>query len=87
MPTDTLAPVDALNRTPISNWMKAKIDGELAGIADDKRCARLIISHEGNVTMWHVAARLDDGWKVAAGGGWEWTEKRPSGFVAIERAW
>jgi len=86
MPTDTLAPVDALNRTPISNWMKAKIESELNGIADDKRGALIIMADDHGTTA-HLAARLSDGWKVAGEIGWEWSEKRPSGFVAIERAW
>ena len=77
---------DALGRAPLSNWMKAKIDAELSAIPGDKRGAVIVVADETGATA-HLAARFGDHWKVAAGGGWKWDERRPTGSVSVELAW
>jgi hypothetical protein len=78
-------PFDDLHRPSISEAMRAKVRDEFAAIPEYKRGAVLVIADETGV-RGHVAARLDSGWKVAAGGGFNYGERRPSGYLAIEFA-
>lgn len=83
---DSVPPTDDLGRQPISNWMRAKIDQELSGLPKDKRGAVIVVANEQGATA-HLAARIGDHWKVAAGGGFRWDERRPTGEVSVEFAW
>ena len=78
--------VDPLGRTPISDGMKAQIAAELAGIPEGKRGAVVFVGTEDGAQA-HLAARIGDRWKIAAGAGWRVNEKRPSGHVSVEYAW
>jgi hypothetical protein len=76
--------LDALGRPAISEWMKARIDRELATVPPEKRWAIVVIG-DGEGARAHVAARFDDGrLKVAGGMGWNWGERRPRGEVVVE---
>jgi hypothetical protein len=78
--------LDARGRPEISNWMKAKIERELAAIPDGKRGALVVIGDEQGARA-HLAARIGDRWKVAAGAGVDWMNRKPRGEIAVEYAW
>jgi hypothetical protein len=78
-------PSDALSRTPISDAVRDQIRVAFDGLPEHKRGAVLVIADETEV-RGHLAGRFDSGWKVAAGGGFNYGEKRPSGYVAVEFA-
>lgn len=83
---DAQGPSDAeLGRTPISDAIRDQIRVAFEGIPDKKRGAVLVIADDYGV-RGHLAARLGESWKVAAGGGFDYGEKRPSGYCAIEFA-
>lgn len=77
---------DPFDRPPIAPSIKAAIDQAFQGLDASDRGALLIIADEQG-TRAHLAAKLNDHWRVAAGAGWQWAEKKPSGFVAIEASW
>ncbi len=76
---------DELGRTPISDAMKSRIAATFADLPDGRRAAILVVTHEDGVTRGQVAAKINGGWKVAAGGGWQWQEQKPYGYIAL--AW
>ena len=76
--------VDDLGRPSIAPSIKAQIDQAFDGL--EGRGAVLIIADETG-TRAHLAAKLNDHWKVAAGAGWTWADKKPSGFVTIAATW
>lgn len=76
---------DLFDRTPISDGMKSRIAATFAELPEGARAAMLVITHEDGVTRAQVAAKIGGGWKVAAGGGYEWHEKKPYGYIAV--AW
>jgi hypothetical protein len=80
-----LRPVDHLGRPLISDSLKAQIEQAFTPIPEDKRAALLVLVDEQGARM-HFAAKIGDHWKVAAGGGWDWTGK-PQGAVAIQAVW
>lgn len=80
-------PVDALGRPTISAQMKARINAEFAIVPEGKRSALLVIVDDTGVARAHLAARLGDSWKVAAGGGFAIREKKPVGFIGIMGSW
>jgi hypothetical protein len=79
--------LDTLGRPAISEWMKAKIDRELASLPPDKRGAVVVIG-DGLGARAHVAARMADGkMRVAASAGFDWKERRARGEISVEVAW
>ncbi len=76
---------DDLSRTPINDAIRDQIRVAFDGIPDHKRGAVLVLADERGV-RGHLAARFGDGWKVAAGAGFLYGEKRPAGYVAVEFA-
>lgn len=89
LPVDSIT--DALNRPVISDSIKSKIEMAFQQIPPGKKGALLVIS-DGNGTRGMLAGKLVDSkrwgeWKVAAGGGYEFSEKKPYGYVAIAGAW
>jgi hypothetical protein len=76
---------DALGRRPIADAIKAQIDAAFQSVPEGKRGALLVLATEDGVTA-HVAAKLGDHWKVAAGCGTTWQGK-VNGSVAIMGAW
>lgn len=83
---DSVAILDPLGRTPIAAGMKAQIEAEFAALPQNKRGAILVIANERGATA-HLAAKFGDHWKVAAGAGFAWHERRPSGWASVEFAW
>lgn len=84
------AAVDHLQRPIVAEGMKRQIDDALKVVPKHKRAAVLLIhDFDTRQTRAHFAARLDaDGdLKVAAGGGWDWTGKKPTGWVGIGGSW
>ena len=78
---------DAIGREALAEPIRTAIASAFASVPDGKRGALLVRADlEGSVTV-HLAARLADGWRVAGGLGFKTGEKRPSGYVAIERTW
>jgi hypothetical protein len=66
--------------------MKAQIDAAFGIVPEGKRGALLIIADEQGARA-HVAAKINDRWKVAAGLGVPWQGAKPSGWVAVQGAW
>jgi hypothetical protein len=85
--------LDLLGRTPLSAGMKRQIDLALQEIPEGKRAVLLVVAtaetDQPAEMRGHVAARLDDGWKVAAGGGFKLTPEKPLayGWFGIEKSW
>lgn len=75
--------VDDLGRPLISDALKKQIDDAFKGV--DGRGAILVIANEKGARA-HFAAKYGKHWKVAAGGGWDWTGKA-EGAIAIQRVW
>lgn len=82
---------DAFGRPEISPSLRAKIDEAFKAVPDHRRGALLVVAEadqSGGVEVRaHLAARLGDHFKVAAGAGWQWDARRPAGYVGIEAAW
>ncbi len=79
-------PVDALGRPEVGTAIKDAISASFAVIPNGKRGALLVIATDDS-TRLHLAANINGTWKVAGGIGFRYTERRPSGFVAIEGSW
>lgn len=75
-----------MSDTPLADALRQQIGDALNAIPDGKRGALLIVADEHG-TKAHLAARLGEHWTVAGGGGWEWSSKKPSGFVGVEASW
>ena len=75
---------DALGRQDVSPSIKASIENAFVGV--DGRGALLVIADETG-TRAHLAAKLGDHWKVAGGGGVNWADTKPTGFVAVQATW
>jgi hypothetical protein len=75
---------DTLGRPDVAPSIREAIARAFDGV--EGRGALLMIADERG-TRAHLAAKLADHWKVAAGGGFNWSEKKPSGFVAVEAVW
>lgn len=80
-----MPPFDGLGRIPIADPIRRSIDEAFKSVPAGKRGALLIIG-DGEGARMHVAARLGDHWKVAAGLGKPW-DARPEGYVAVEASW
>lgn len=77
---------DDLGRPTISDGMKSRVSDALNSLPPDTaHAALLVITHEDGITRGHVAAKIGQSWKVAGGGGFEWEEKKPYGYIAL--AW
>jgi hypothetical protein len=77
---------DEFGRTPITDAMRQKIADTFTVVPEGKRGALVLIADDKE-TRAVLAARINDRWKVAGGGGWVYAEKRPAGFIGIEAAW
>lgn len=79
---------DALDRPVISDSIKSKIAMAFQDIPKGKKAALLVIADEHG-TRGVVAAKIGHSgdWKVAAGGGIDWAEKKPYGYVALAGSW
>jgi hypothetical protein len=75
---------DDLGRPTVAPSIKDAIANAFTGVQG--RGALVVIADEHG-TRGHLAAKIGDHWKVAGGGGIEWADKKPSGFVAIEAVW
>lgn len=78
---------DALGRPVISAPLKAAIAEAFATIPDGKRGALLLRADTDGNAVFHVAAKINGHWKVAAGVATESGLRRPIGFVAVVGAW
>lgn len=85
--SDAVKHLDELSRPSISEQVKARINREFAVVPEWKRSALLLIVDESGVARAHLAARIGDTWKVAAGGGFAIRERKTSGYVGIIGAW
>lgn len=81
-----MMPDDPFGRTPISDAMKSRVSDALRSIPDGKRGALIVIADQYG-TRAQLAACIGHGWKVAAGGGYEFSEKKPYGYIAVAGAW
>lgn len=72
-------------RQSIDNATKRMIAESLATIPPDKRGALIVIADQHGPRA-HVAAKIDDHWKVALAAGVSW-KGEVNGVVAIQGAW
>jgi hypothetical protein len=73
-------------RTPINDAIRDQIRVAFDSLPDKKRGAVLVIADDHGV-RGHLAGRFGENWKVAAGAGFNYGEKRPAGYVSVEFAW
>jgi hypothetical protein len=80
---------DDFGRPQVSDPIRQSISEAFSAVPENKRGAFLLIADQGDDTVRaHVAAKLGDNWKVAAGAGWEWGKKSPTtAFVAVVGTW
>lgn len=82
--------VDSLGRPLLAEGMKRQIEQAFSVVPEGKRGALLIIADsETKTARAHLAAKIGEkgDWKVAAGPGFDWVERKPTGWVAIMGAW
>lgn len=81
--------VDDLGRPLVSDPIRQSISEAFSAVPENKRGAVLLVADkESNTVRAHLAAKIDDHWKVAAGAGWEWGKKAPdTAFVAVVGVW
>lgn len=73
------------NRQPLAEGMRKQIAAHLATIPEGKKGALLVIADEHGARA-HVAARINDNWKVAFEAGKPW--RGPvTGAVMVEGSW
>lgn len=77
---------DPLGRTPIAEGMKRQIEDAFKVVPEGKRGALLVMADEHGARA-HVAAKIGDRWKIAAGAGVPWTGDKPSGWVSVVGSW
>lgn len=77
---------DPLGRTPIAEGMKRQIEEAFAVVPKGKRGALIVLADEHGARA-HVAAKLNDRWKVAGGAGVPWHGDKPSGWVGVVGCW
>lgn len=79
---------DALGRTPLADGMKKQIADAFKEVPEGKRGAVLIVHDiDRNETRAHLAAKVGENWKVAAGAGFDWAGKKPTGWVGVGGSW
>lgn len=76
--------LDELDRPVLASDLRQAIDNAFEGV--DGRGAMIIVADETG-TRAHLAAKLGDHWKVAAGGGIVWADPKPVGFVGVQWVW
>lgn len=76
---------DPFGRTPIADSVKVAVTQAFAEVPEGKRGALLVIADEHGPRAM-LAARINDRWKVAAGGGKAWNGPI-EGTVAIVGSW
>lgn len=77
---------DDHGRPSVSSADLDRIREAFAQVPAGKRGALLVIADETG-TRAHLAAAVGDHWKIAAGGGVSWKERKPTGYVAVEATW
>jgi hypothetical protein len=78
--------VDLYGRTPIAEGMKRQISEAFAIVPERKRGALIVIADEHGARA-HLAAKLNDRWKVAAGLGVPWTGEKPVAWIGVIGSW
>jgi hypothetical protein len=81
--------VDEFGRPQLSPDLKKAASAAFSTIPDGKKGTIVLVADKGSDTIQaHVAAKIGDHWKVAAGAGWEWGKKEPDTvFVAVGGSW
>jgi hypothetical protein len=80
--------IDQFGRTPIADGMKKQIADAFKAVPETKRGAVVVIHDiDTNTTRAHLAAKIGDSWKVAAGGGFAWTGQKPDGWFGVMKDW
>lgn len=78
---------DALGRPDLAASDRAAITQAFEGITG-RGALLVIVDPTDKVARGHVAAKLGEHWRVAAGAGFVWEGKRKtSGWLGIERVW
>ena len=78
--------LDLLGRPAIGDEAKQRIADAVRGV--DGRGALILMGDTQSKTVRaHLAAKYDHGWKVAAGAGWQWTERQPFAEITIIKTW
>ncbi len=80
--------VDSLGRAPIDRPIKQAIAEAFKELPEHRRGALVVIADEHG-TRAHLAARVgkSGNWKVAAGAGVQWVERKPVGWIGVIGAW
>jgi len=77
---------DAWGRPLLASEDRARIREAFQGVVG--RGALVWIVHPiTKETRGHVAARIGETWKVAAGGGFRWEGKKADAWFGIEKVW
>lgn len=77
---------DALGRPEVGQTIKDAISTAFAVVPEGKRGALLVIATEDGARA-HLAAKIGNHWRVAAGAGWVWETRDVGAFVAISGVW
>ncbi len=79
---------DELGRPYLDDAALQRLREAFLVIPEGKRGALILIADTSDKTARaHLAARLNGTWRVAAGGGFAWDTKKPSGWIGVEAAW
>jgi hypothetical protein len=82
---------DALGRPVASEPIKESLAEMFKIVPPGKKGALILVADKGSDEVRaHIAANLDEkgNWKVAAGAGWKWGEKKPdTAYVALAGTW
>lgn len=79
-------PLDRFGRPEITDDARERIRKAFEGVTG-KGALILIGDTETRTVRGHVAANLDGGWKVAAGGGFDFSEKEPFAEFVVMKVW
>jgi hypothetical protein len=81
--------LDPLGRTPLAEGMKRMIADALKDLPPDAKAALLVVGDTQTKTVRaHFVANLPgEGWRVAAGPGFNYESKKFDGWVAVEKVW
>jgi hypothetical protein len=83
-----MSELDPLGRTPLAEGMKRQIQSALAEIPEGKRGALLVVADENGARAMLAAKIGSTGdWKIAAGIGVPWKERKPTGWIGVQGAW
>lgn len=79
---------DALDRPLIAEGMKRQIEEAFRVVPEGKRGALLVIADmETQTARAHLAAKVNNHWKVAAGVGVPWDGRKPEAWVGVVGSW